>query len=186
VRQNRGRVYPGGPEFTLLIDIKTDADQTYAALHEVLKRYADILTQFRTNATERQAILVVISGNRARERIAASPVRYAAIDGRLSDLDSDASKELVPWISDNWAVHFKWRGVGSLPDSDDQKLKTIVERAHQQGRRVRFWGAPDSPIGWAELLKAGVDLINTDKLPDLQNFMRQSPAAQGGAYPTLQ
>jgi hypothetical protein len=41
---NGGRVYSGGPAFYLLIDVKTEAEATYAALDKVLAGYADILT----------------------------------------------------------------------------------------------------------------------------------------------
>ena len=46
VRREGGRVFRGGPVFTLLVDIKTDGPATYAALNEVLRRYDDILTRF--------------------------------------------------------------------------------------------------------------------------------------------
>src|SRR5262245_36395471 len=46
VKKNGGKVFPNGPEFTLLIDIKSEAEPTYAALREVLRRYADLLTVF--------------------------------------------------------------------------------------------------------------------------------------------
>jgi hypothetical protein len=49
-----------------------------------------------------------------------------------------------------------------------------VKRAHAQGRKVRFWGAPDSPVSWTVLLGAGVDLINTDDLVGLERFLRGS------------
>ena len=40
IHENGGRVYRGGPQFWLLIDIKSDAEMTYAALHEELEQYA--------------------------------------------------------------------------------------------------------------------------------------------------
>ena len=42
-RASNGRVYPGGPVFTLLIDIKTDGETVYQHLHQVLTGYRDIL-----------------------------------------------------------------------------------------------------------------------------------------------
>jgi hypothetical protein len=50
----------------------------------------------------------------------------------------------------------------------------MVERAHQQGRRLRLWGAPDHIAAWKELLDAGVDLINTDDLEGLRDFLIRS------------
>ena len=42
--------------------------------------------------------------------MAAQKVRYAGIDGRLTDLDSNAPADLMPWISDRWDTHFRWNG----------------------------------------------------------------------------
>ena len=38
IQANGGRVYRGGPIFHLLIDVKTEADETYAVLDKVLAR----------------------------------------------------------------------------------------------------------------------------------------------------
>jgi glycerophosphoryl diester phosphodiesterase len=37
---------------------------------------------------------------------------------------------------------------------------------------VRFWATPESPAVWGELVDAGVDLINTDDLAGLREFLR--------------
>lgn len=173
VKANHGRVYPDGPDFTLLIDVKSNAEETYLVLRNVLKDYSDMLTAFRPDATEGRAVTVIISGNRPRKTVAAEPVRYASIDGRLIDLDGADSAHLIPLISDNWTDHFHWRGVGPIPPDEKAKLRQIVERTHQQGRRLRFWAMPDTPAVWRELSGSGVDLINTDSLPGLQRFLRQ-------------
>src|SRR5262245_54226321 len=52
VRANGGRVYRGGPAVFLLIDVKTDAQATYAALAKELARYADILSVTRDQRFE--------------------------------------------------------------------------------------------------------------------------------------
>jgi glycerophosphoryl diester phosphodiesterase len=171
VKKNGGRVYPGGPRFTLLIDLKSGWQTTYPVLREILKAYAGMLTTFRPGATGTNAILVIITGDRSREMFVGESVRYAALDGSLADLDSGAPATLIPWISSNWAAHFKWRGVGPMPEADKLKLEQIVAKAHQQGRLVRFWGAPDEPAFWSELLANGVDLINTDDLAGAQKFL---------------
>jgi hypothetical protein len=50
-------------------------------------------------------------------------------------------------------------------------LTEYVNKAHAKGRRVRFWATPESEAVWKELVAAGVDLINTDKLRELQSFL---------------
>jgi hypothetical protein len=171
VQQNSGHVYRAGPEFTLLVELKSDWQTTYPVLREILKPYAGMFTTFRPGTTETNAIRVIITGHRSKEMFASESVRYAAMDGDLADLDSGTPPDLIPWISSNWAQQFKWRGSGSIPETDKLKLQQIVAKAHQQGRRVRFWGAPDQPVFWGELLANGVDLINTDDLDGAQKFL---------------
>jgi glycerophosphoryl diester phosphodiesterase len=176
VKKNGGRVFPGGPDVTLLIDVKSDAEETYAALRKVLEGYAEMLTVFQTNTIQTNAITVILSGNRAQATLAGEPFRRAAIDGRLQDLDGNAPVALIPLISDNWSKQFKWRGQGPIPTEEKDKLKALVERVHRQGRRVRFWGAGDFPPVWRELRQAGVDLINTDDLAGVKQFFATLPA----------
>jgi len=173
VRKNGGRVYAGGPEVTLLIDIKTEGKTTYAVLRETLKNYAQILSTFRGDAKQTNAILALITGNRSKDMFAGETIRYAALDGELEDLASSAPASLIPWISSNWTRNFQWRGSGAIQEPEKRRLQEIVEKAHRQGRRVRFWGAPDFPDFWRELLADGVDLINTDHLETAQKMVLQ-------------
>ena len=178
VAENGGGVFPGGGPFTLLIDIKSAAEPTYAALAKVLANYADIVSVVRGSKLVRKAVDIVISGNRPREAMEAEVVRYAGLDGRLSDLDSEISAEFMPLISDNWMLAFKWRGEGPISDAERAKLAQAVEKAHTHGRRIRFWATPDRPSVWRELFDRDVDLINTDDLPGLENFLRDQAGSK--------
>jgi hypothetical protein len=176
VSKNAGRVYPAGPPFTLFIDIKTNGAKTYPVLRDVLARYRDIITSASDADPQQRAINVVVSGSRPIELIAADGDRLVGIDGRLGDLNSDIPRSLIPVISDNWNLHFRWRGAGPIPPQERENLRAIVKKAHQHGRRIRFWATPDKPVVWQELYDAGVDLINTDNLAGLDEFLRHATA----------
>jgi hypothetical protein len=171
VKNNGGRVYPGGPEFTLLVEFKGDWRTSYPVLRRMLEGYAPMLSTFRAQTKQTNAVVVIITGHRSKEMFAGESVRYAALDGDLADLDGAESALVIPWISSPWSKTFYWRGEGVIPAPEKLKLKEIVARAHQQGRRVRFWGAPDQPVFWSELLEDNVDLINTDDLDGAQKFL---------------
>ncbi len=171
IKNNGGRVYRDGPEFTLLIDFKNDGKQTYAALRKLLEKYAPLLTSVNGDQIQRGAVTIVISGDRPQEVIAADKMRHVGIDGRLSDLDSQAPAHLMPMISDRWGAHFSWKGNGDIPTAEKEKLDTIVKKAHAAGRTVRFWATPENPQVWQVLFDAGVDHINTDDLAGLQAFL---------------
>ena len=55
---------PRGGPFHLLIDLKSAAEPTYAALAKVLAEYADIISAVRDGKVEPKAVNVTISGNR--------------------------------------------------------------------------------------------------------------------------
>ena len=169
IKANGGRVYKDGPPCTLLIDFKTEGKTTYPVLDQVLQKYADILTVFKDGVATPGAITVITDG--AREEVAAQSVRYATIDGSLQDLDSDAPVELIPWISLNWPTIFKWKGQDAMPDDERAKLREMVKKAHDRGRKIRFWGLPMRSTVWPELYDAGVDLLNADNLPGMRAFL---------------
>jgi hypothetical protein len=178
VRENGGRVYRDGPPCMLLIDIKADGERTYEVLAERLAKYAEMLTVVRDGQLHPGAITVVISGDRATDRIRADKVRYVGIDGRMSDLDSDVPANLMPLVSDSWGSHFTWRGKEAMPAAEKEKLRSFVAKAHAKGRKIRFWAIPSNRAVWAELADADVDLINTDDLPGLEKYLRERAAAK--------
>jgi hypothetical protein len=171
IRANHGRVYPNGPTVFLLIDVKSAAKPTYAALRRVLANYADILSVSRNGRLEPGAVTAVVSGNCDRQAILADKVAYAGIDGRLSDLDSEVPASQMPWISANWGLVFRWTGKGPIPPDEQARLDQFVRKAHQHGRLLRFWATPEDEVVWQELRRAGVDLLNTDQLARLQQFL---------------
>lgn len=170
INANGGRVYRRGPQVTLLVDIKSDAVETYRALHEEFKKYADILTAFHPGHTESKALSVIISGNRPREEMAGQELRYAVYDGRMIDLDTPTA--LIPIISENTEKILGHKWTGELKPEEREKLQKFADRAHLGGRRVRFWNTPDRPEAWTILAEMNVDLINTDNLPALGTFLR--------------
>ncbi|RUQ32867.1 hypothetical protein ELQ35_01060 [Peribacillus cavernae] len=177
VRQNRGSVYKGADQdFLLWIDIKSEDAATYKEIHEQLTQYQKILTKFSKSKVKQSAVTVIISGNRPRELMENQKIRYATYDGRMSDLGTNAPNQFMPVISDNWTKHFTWQGVGEMPEDEREKLNHIVKTAYDNGQIVRFWATPDMALPnrepvWDELLTAGVDLINTDDLPALQQYL---------------
>ena len=182
VKENNGRVYKGGPVFTLLIDFKSKSEPTYKLLQKVLADYRELLVAKKSS--EQPALSIVISGNRPFDLLEADKDRLCGVDGRLSNLDSKIPSNLMPLISDNWRSHFKWRGEGKIPEKEKAKLLDAVKRAHGAGRRLRFWATPENENLWKELATAGVDHINTDQLAQLEEFLKMQAAGTGKARAT--
>ena len=65
-----------------------------------------------------------------------------------------------------------WNGEGSPSTVDLKRINALSSRVHAEGKKLRLWAIPDNPNGWRALLNAGVDIINTDHLSELQEFMK--------------
>src|SRR5215471_12531807 len=65
INNNGGKVYRGGPQFTLLIDLKTDWNTIYPVLRETLKDYSDILTTYESGSRKSRAVRVILTGSRS-------------------------------------------------------------------------------------------------------------------------
>jgi hypothetical protein len=181
-RQNQGHIYPNGPVVWLFIDLKTEAETTYAALTRTLAPFKEVLTHIEDGKIVTNAVWVVVTGNRPRSTIARQNPRWCSYDGLLSDLEQNTPTALVPIVSEQWTKHFRWRGQGTISDADSTKLRGILDQAHSQGKQVRFWDAPDQLNAWRTFFEAGIDLINTDKLAEASAFVRsQLKPASGPA-----
>lgn len=167
-----GRVYPEGPPLILLMDIKSDAESTYARLRAELTPYRHFLTEFREGQIHERAVTVIVSGARATATIAGENPRWVAVDGRLSDLGANPPVDLMPLISDHWGRIFRWRGDDRPTEEEVARLRAVVKEVHGQGRRFRLWGTPDVEPVWRLLRDERVDLINTDRIQDLARFLR--------------
>ena len=166
-------IFPTGETLTLLIDFKTEAEPTYTALRSLLENYREMLTSFEETSIKTNAVTVIISGNRPREILLREDMRYAAFDGRLADLGKkNLPVSFMPLVSDNWNLHFTWKGSGEFPADQRAKLQSLVQQTHAENRKLRFWATPDTEAAWRILQESGVDLINTDKLGELANFLR--------------
>jgi hypothetical protein len=143
----------------------------------LLQRYQNIITRFTPRSKSNKPLVVVISGNRLPYKVMQQQQeRYAVLDGRLEDLGIHTQAHVMPFISDNWHHHFRWRGEGDMPKAECERLQRIVSTAHQHGQKVRFWGTPDEAGKardqlWQTLLGCSVDLINTDDVAGLKTFL---------------
>ncbi|MCP3800092.1 phosphatidylinositol-specific phospholipase C/glycerophosphodiester phosphodiesterase family protein [Allokutzneria sp. A3M-2-11 16] len=182
VIDNRGKVHAGRSGlFQLLIDLKNNGATTYTELDRVLRspRYAFMFSQYISGKIVRNAVDVVVSGDRPRELMSGQKQRFAFYDGRMTspgDLGPGSDAKLAALVSDNWTKLFTWNGAGQMPAAEKAKLQGIVTKAHKAGQRVRFWATPDTPSPereaiWRQLVTVGVDHLNTDDLSGLRAFL---------------
>lgn len=171
--KHQGQIYSGYEEpVILLIDIKTNAEKTYKALKPLLEKYASMLSCFENGKLIKRAVIVILSGNKPYDLIANEAKRYAFIDENLMTLhNNNFNANYSPLASTKYSNLLTWNGSGKIPEIEKNELKKLVDLAHFQGKKVRLWGSPENKTVWKELLNAGVDLINSDDLEELNEFL---------------
>ena len=173
---NGGCILKDCAQFYLLIDAKTEAETTYAAIEAELAKYDTLFVRYENGGVRPGAVIATLSGNRPLATMKAATSRYTFYDGRFSDLDSAEPVTLIPLISDSWTTHFGWDGTGAMPADQKAKLLDAIAKSHSKGRRVRLYNVPDAAGAareniWRELLAADQDQINTDDLAGLRAFL---------------
>ncbi len=86
---------------------------------------------------------------------------------------------MMPWVGDSWESLFDWNGWGEMPENERVLLSSHTQQAHDNGQVMRFWAVPDNGASWAEQVNAGVDYINSDKLPELAAFFASIDTVDG-------
>ena len=184
IKNNGGEVYKGYTEpVILMIDIKTGADNTYAAIEKVLVRYSSILSSYDHGVVTKKQVTVVLSGHKPYQMLKAQQTRFAFIDEDLVKSKQDTTSANVYELSScKYSKILRWTGQGKFPDEERARLCAYVAIAHKFRKKVRLWASPENQEVWRELLNCKVDLICTDKLAELKEFLlsrlprRENPA----------
>jgi hypothetical protein len=176
IAENNGKVYASyNKPVILMIDIKTNAGNTYEALKPLLEKYRSMLTSLEDGKIVYRAVTVVLSGHKPYDQIGNEQDRLAFIDEDLRKVSRDTTMgNMFPMASCKYSRMLRWDGKGIFPNAERNKLCAFVAMAHRMGEKVRLWASPERKIVWDELLKCGVDLINTDKLVTLRKYLNSN------------
>lgn len=168
----QGSVYGDGAPFTLWIDIKSISSSLAPMLRAQLAAYP-MLTVFTDAGIQRGPVTVVLTGNDAnQERVLSIPgPRYACRDrGTFGAGDPPADTRWL-WYALDWSKLFKWNGIGTIPVDERLRLRQLVWNIHFKQRFLRFYAAPQTPAFWQETREAGSDLLGSDDLASLADFL---------------
>lgn len=162
IKKNNGYVYADKKkQLQLLIDVKTDAIPTLNKLIEILEKYPSL--------THTHSLSFAISGNRPDVTQFTSYPPFILFDGILSKEYSTSALKRISLLSDNVVNHIHG---SSITIDEWQRLQTVVKKAHDLKKPVRFWGTSDNMEVWKQMIALQVDYINTDHIDALGAFLR--------------
>ena len=173
--KNKGSVFPKSKEpIYLILDIKTDAEQTYKAIKSTLLPFYPMLTHWEDGIEKSNSVSIILSGNRPIQTIKVEKKRWVTIDGRLEDIDKNYTPQLMPIISDKYSKVFGFSFFSKKPNAKQlNHIKDLSKQIHQQNKLFRLWGIPEQESIWKMLLDNGLDLISTDRIKKLNTFFNK-------------
>lgn len=176
-RQHGGKPWKASQnQMQLLIDLKTPEAQTLPLLVKLLGNYPDVFDP-QVNPL---AVRIVISGNRPAPASFHTYPLFVFFDGE-ADVDyTDEQLKRIAIISAPFATYSQWNGKGSLIASEKAAVQQVIDKAHAQGKMIRFWGSPDYITAWNTFHAMGVDIINTDRIEECADFFRSFSEKQFG------
>jgi len=175
-----GSVLGDGRVFYLWIDLKDSSRELTDALHDLLARYP-MFSVFTDEQVRPGAVVAILTGNEGAKRRYTDehPVRYACRDSNLLGEHDPAADRRWTWYALAWDELI----AGSTATADGLRaaqlgLRRVVERAHALERRIRIYGVPERPEAWEAAVASGADLVGTDRIEALGEFLRRRDAGR--------
>ena len=157
-RENGGRMWKGSDDrLQLVVDLKTG--ESLPGVIALAEEYPDVFT------TENGVKIVITGDEPAPEDFGKWPA-WLWFDGDFKDGKLNYTPELlkrIAMISTDFRKFARnWNGKGRMINSELEAVTKAIETAHEAGKPIRFWDAPEGTTAYFTLHKLGVDFFNTD------------------------
>jgi alkaline phosphatase len=162
IKENGGYPYPNKIPLHLLLDLKTQGHEIMQVLDAQLKPYKK----------ELRHVKISISGDMPQPEEFQNYDKMFSFDGRRNLTYSKKAFKRIYMVSASFTEFGKyWTGKQALPQEVADKISVFVKEMHAKNKKVRLWGTPNTKFGFETLKALKVDVIGTDDLPLLRNFI---------------
>lgn len=142
----------------LMIDIKENGAAVLAKLLSMLHLYRSVFDR----TVNKQAVQIVISGDRGPIAAWSSYAPMLFFDGRPYEVYDPFTLERVAFISDGYANYKK----------NTEGIIQAAAAIHAKHKLFRLWGYADTASQWKQVQQWGVDILNTDKVRECRESLK--------------
>ena len=147
----------------ILVDIKSDP---YKSLQKLVKTIKN-----RPELVKNEHLHFVISGNRPDPSKYKNYPAFIQFDHQNLNNLTKIDLEKVDLVSVSFQNYSVWNGLGRMTETDLERVKKAIAKAHAVNKPFRFWGAPDTKTAWSRFTTLGVDFINTDHPAEASQYL---------------
>lgn len=157
--RNGGRAFRDSDQtLQLMVELKSETDPTLRAVAALLGRWPEVFDPEVNPAAVRVAVTGRVPAPEAFDRYP----RFLGFDGAWDADYTPEQLERIALISTNFRDFSQWNGKGTIIPAEKEWLEQVIDRAHEQGKPVRFWNAPEGTTVYYTFYDMGIDYINTD------------------------
>ena len=157
--RNGGRAFRDSDQtLQLMVELKSETDPTLRAVAALLGRWPEVFDPEVNPAAVRVAVTGRVPAPEAFDRYP----RFLGFDGAWDADYTPEQLERIALISTNFRDFSQWNGKGTIIPAEKERLEQVIDRAHEQGKPVRFWNASEGTTVYYTFYDMGIDYINTD------------------------
>lgn len=157
--RNGGRAFRDSDQtLQLMVELKSETDPTLRAVAALLGRWPEVFDPEVNPAAVRVAVTGRVPAPETFDRYP----RFLGFDGAWDADYTPEQLERIALISTNFRDFSQWNGKGTIIPAEKERLEQVIDRAHEQGKPVRFWNAPEGTTVYYTFYDMGIDYINTD------------------------
>jgi alkaline phosphatase len=169
--RNGGRAWAGSEQtIQLLVDIKDTTDPTLSVLVKLLSAHREVFDP----AVNPYAVRVVMTGHVPVPADFGKYPDFIFFDGDLNLEYTESQLKRIAMFSAPFFNYSQWRGRGRGSKTGWEMVMDAVERAHSQGKPIRFWGAPENETVYHVFYSLGIDYMNSDHPDECALFYRSN------------
>jgi glycerophosphoryl diester phosphodiesterase len=163
IKANNGFPYKNKKNLTLMLDLKNEGRKIMMALFEQLKPFKK----------ELKNVKIVLSGDMPPPEEFKNYNKIFFFDGRKELIYSKKEFKRIAFVSASYLDFGKhWMGKTPMPDETFQKIDLFDKQMHSKGKKVRLWATPNTVLGFETLKKLDIDIIGTDDLKLLSEYLK--------------
>jgi alkaline phosphatase len=153
----------------LLIEIKKDYSITLPLVIEELKP----LAQYFDYPGHQGRLSIVMTGAVPPGQVMLNYPAWMTFDVDHMAGFTPQQFTKIGLISVPFDKYSKWNGTDELSKEDADRITLLVDSAHARGKKIRFFAIPDTSTCWKELIHLHADVIGTDHINELADFLNK-------------
>jgi len=166
-KKNKGEIYPGcKSEIFLIVNFVSTPLQVYNKLISDLAPFKEMISYQKDGNMLQGKLRILINNPDFYDKLKSKQNTYFGLVGKVEDLEKNIDSELMPLIELDFTKITSWNGAGNIPYEDFVKLKNLVNKVHEQEKKLCIFNCPDEKSLIELFNKTHVDFIKVQNFRD--------------------